>query len=143
MNRIRIFTSFRIAFLAFLLGSISFVVAANPRIIEQKTDKVTLKTREAVSKASPDDWYTFAEAAEKCINKGVNLNEASQWLERSLEIKETSYNLSVKGDYYMANRLPEKALKYYVKSIEVGKEETHEFDVSAVQKKIAAIIFKK
>jgi hypothetical protein len=144
MNTLKIFASFRNAFLALLLGSISTVALANPiSAKEEKTDKITLKTREAVSKASPDDWYTLAQAAEKCISKGVNLNEASQWLERSLEIKETSYNLCVKGDYYLANHLPEKALDYYVRGIKVGKEENDEFDVTAVQKKIAAIVFKK
>ncbi|MGK7392974.1 MAG: hypothetical protein ACNS62_00315 [Candidatus Cyclobacteriaceae bacterium M3_2C_046] len=104
---------------------------------DEKVDKTTLKTREAVSKASPDDWFTLAKSAEKCIKKQVNLKEAAKWLDQSLEIKETSYNLSVKGDYYYANKLPDKALEYYVKSLQVGKKQDVNFDGRQVQQKIA------
>ena len=108
---------------------------------EEKADKTTLKAREAVANASPDDWYTYAKSAEKCIKKGVNLKEASDWLDHSIDIKETAYNLELKGDYYKANRLPDKALKYYVKSMQVGKEENTNFDARDIQRKIADIAF--
>lgn len=106
---------------------------------ENKADKVTLKAREAVDKASPDDWYTYAKSAEKCLAKGVNLKEAAEWLDRSIEIKETAYNLELKGDYYRSNKLPDKALEYYVKSLKVGKKQDFDFDATAIQKKIADI----
>ncbi|MFW5761072.1 MAG: tetratricopeptide repeat protein [Cyclobacteriaceae bacterium] len=106
---------------------------------EEKTDKVTIKARELVNKAAPDDWMTYAKAAEKCINKGVNLKEAAQWLDTSIEIKETAYNLELKGDYYVRNNLPDKALEYYVKTLKVGKEQDFNFDASGIQKKIADI----
>ena len=80
------------------------------------------KARQAVEDAAPDDWYTYAQSAEKCLRKKVNLKEAKGWLERSIEIKETTYNLAVMGDYYSMNNLPEKALEYYVKSLRQGLE---------------------
>ena len=90
-----------------------------------KTDnnKTTIKARQAVEEAAPDDWHTYANSAERCIRKKVNLAEAKSWLEKSLEIKETPYNLAVMGDYYHLNNLPEKALHYYVKSLRVGLEQ--------------------
>jgi hypothetical protein len=134
----------KVFFTSLLVALFASATMANPGIRnEDKADKTTEKAREAVSKASPHDWFALAEAAEKCIARGVNLKQAGEWLDRSLEIKETSYNLNVKGDYFMANRLPEKALEYYVKSIAVGKEENTGFDVIPIQKKISAIIFKK
>lgn len=106
---------------------------------EEKADKVTIKARELVNEAAPDDWMTYAKAAEKCINKGVNLKEAAQWLDTSIDIKETAYNLELKGDYYVRNNLPDKALEYYVKTLKVGKEQDFNFDARGIQKKIADI----
>lgn len=139
------FTTIRNAFLAsfILLSFVSASLATAGSKDEGKEDKTTVKMRESVANASPDDWHTFAEAAEKCIMKGVNLKEASEWLDKSLSIRECSYNLVVKGDYYKVNRLPEQALAYYVKALQAGKTENPDFDPSAIQKKIAEIHFQK
>lgn len=104
------------------------------------TDKTTEKAREAVQNASPDDWYTLAKSAKKCIDKGVNLKEAAQWLDQSLAIRETAFNLKVKGDYYIQNQLPEKALEYYSKSIRVGKLADPSYVDAETQEKILKIV---
>jgi hypothetical protein len=88
-----------------------------------ENNRTAEKARQAVEEAAPDDWYTYAHSAEKCIRKKVNLNEVKGWLERSIEIKETTYNLSVMGDYYNMNNLHQKALEFYVKSLRVGLEQ--------------------
>ena len=103
-------------------------------------EKTTEKTRDAVENASPDDWYTLAVSAEKCFKKKVNLKEASEWLDLSLEIAQTPFNLELKGDYYVSNRLPDKAIEYYVRTINTMKEQDKDADVTQVQKKIAKII---
>ncbi len=99
---------------------VSSSVYATPMGIEN--NRTAEKARQAVEEAAPDDWYTYALSAEKCIRKKVNLKEAKGWLDRSLEIKENTYNLAVMGDYYDLNNLPEKALEYYVKSLSLGLE---------------------
>lgn len=103
-------------------------------------DKTTKKAREAVEAAAPDDWQTLAEAAEKCIRKGVNLKEAASWLDKSLEIKEDAYNLKVKAFYYEENNLPEKALKYYTKSYTMGKEENFYYEDEQTQRRIGELV---
>ncbi len=103
-------------------------------------DRTTEKTREAVENASPHDWYTLAISAEKCFKKKVNLKEASEWLDQSLEIAETPLNLELKGDYFIDNRLPDKALEYYVRAMNTIKENNGEADVVHIQKKISKII---
>ncbi|MEK6480758.1 hypothetical protein WJR50_24665 [Catalinimonas sp. 4WD22] len=103
-------------------------------------DKTTEKAREAVEAASPDDWHTYAEAAEKCIKKGVNLKEAAAWIKKSVEIKETSYNLKVLGDYYEMNKLPEQAIEAYSKSIRVGRMEDKNYADKATQDKIVKLV---
>lgn len=103
-------------------------------------DRTTEKTRNAVESASPDDWYTLAVSAEKCFEKKVNLKEAAKWLDLSLEIAETPFNLELKGDYYIKNRLPDKALEYYVRTMNTIKAIDGEGEVTHIQKKIAQII---
>lgn len=103
-------------------------------------EKTTEKTREAVENAGPHDWYTLAASAEKCFKKKVNLKEASEWLDQSLEIAQMPYNLELKGDYYMLNKLPDQALEFYVRAMNVMKEQDGQADVSKIQKKISEII---
>lgn len=109
--------------------------AAGPHV-----DRTTEKARTAVENASPDDWYTLARAAQRCIEKGVNLKEAACWLDQSLAIREHEYNLIAKGDYYMKNRLPEKALECYSKSIRVAKLTNPDYMNRETQDKIVAIV---
>lgn len=85
-------------------------------------NKTVTKARLAVEEAAPDDWRTYAESAEKCMRKKVNLKEAKVWLDKSLKIQETPYNLAIMGDYYQMNALPEQALENYVKSLRLGLE---------------------
>ena len=134
-SNIKAFTIFTVALLT--ISSFSF---ANNNIGEAANEeKVINKAREAVESASPDDWYTYAKAAKSCFAKKVNLKEAAEWIDQSIEIKETAFNLEIKGDYYAMNRLPRKALEYYTKAAQVGKSEDFNFDTSGLQKKIAKI----
>lgn len=106
------------------------------------TDKTTVKAREAVEQASPDDWKTYAESAEKCIRKNVNMKEAAAWLDQSLEIKETAYNLKVKGLYYEKNNLPQEALQFYIKSLKAGIESDVNYTDEDTQRKVTELMKK-
>lgn len=103
-------------------------------------DRTTEKTRDAVESASPDDWYTLAISAEKCFDKKVNMIEAAKWLDQSLKIAETPFNLELKGDYFNKNSLPDKALEYYVRTMITIKAIDGEGEVTHIQKKISQII---
>ncbi len=103
-------------------------------------DRSIDKAREAVENAGPDDWYTLAANAEKCFKKNTNIKEAGEWLDRSLAIIETPYNLELKGDYYKLSRLPDKALEYYVKAMSAKKGEDGHADLTDIQLKIAKIV---
>jgi len=120
--------------------SIALILLCTTLIFANADDRTTEKTRDAVENASPDDWYTLAISAEKCFKKKVNLKEASEWLDQSIEIAETPFNLELKADYFLDNRLPDKALEYYVRAMNTIKENHGEADVSHIQKKIAKII---
>ena len=69
----------------------------------------------------------------------MNLKEASEWLDQSLEIAETPFNLELKADYFIDNKLPDRALEYYVRAMNKIKENDGEADVAHIQKKISKI----
>jgi tetratricopeptide (TPR) repeat protein len=129
----------KLAIKTFIIAIVA--VAINTTAFAAKnTDKAIRQAREAVEAASPDDWHTYAEAAEICISKGANMKEAAMWIKQSIAVKETSYNLKVLGDYYVANRLPEKAVEAYGKSIRVGKLSDNSYRDKVTQDKIVALI---
>jgi CRISPR/Cas system-associated protein Csm6 len=121
-----------------VLGLILFVSVSSVAWANMGEDRTTDKARAEVAKASADDWQTLAANAEKCFRKKVNMKEASEWLDRSLQIAETRYNLELKGDYYSMNNLQDKAVEYYIKAINVVPDKSAS-EVIAIQKKIAKI----
>ena len=106
---------------------------------EDRNEKIVSKNRDAVENAAPDDWYTLAYCAKTCIDKKVNSKEVATWIEKSLAIKETAYNMEVKGDYFVVNKLNDEALKCYIKAISLASENNN-FESADLQKKIAKII---
>lgn len=123
-----------------MVAALAFVILTGSMSFARVDDRTTEKTREAVENASPHDWYTLATSAEKCFKKKVNLKQAVEWLDQSLEIAETPFNLELKGDYFIENQLPDRALEYYVRAMNVMKEKDGEADVVQLQKKISKII---
>ncbi|MFC2126460.1 hypothetical protein ACFLU5_16845 [Bacteroidota bacterium] len=121
------------------LSVILAVLVISASAMDGRDEKIVTKNRESVENAAPDDWYTLAFSAKKCLDKKVNCKEVATWIDRSLAIKETSYNLEVKGDYYVANKLDEEALKCYIKAVSLASENNN-FDTGDLQKKIAKII---
>ena len=122
--------------LAFCLVMVVAVFGSSVAVAAEYADKTTEKAREAVASAAPHDWQTLAQSAEQCIKKRVNMKEAAVWLDSSLKIKETPFNLSLKGDYYYVNNLPELAMPFYVKALQLGKKNDFYFDGSELQQKI-------
>lgn len=121
-------------------ASLVFILLSSMVSFSNAEDRTTEKTREAVENASPHDWYTLAVSAEKCFKKKVNLKQAVEWLDQSIEIAETPFNLELKGDYFIDNKLPDKALEYYVRAMNIIKENDGEAEVKHLQKKVSKII---
>jgi len=105
-----------------LLALFAIVALSSFSFASESGEKTIEKARQAVSKAASGDWKVLTKSAKKCILKNVNLEEAGQWLEKSLSIYLGSYNLEVQGDYYMAINKTKKATESYVKALLVGKQ---------------------
>ncbi len=79
------------------------------------------KARAAVAAAKPDDWSTRASAANYALQNKVNTEEAMQWLEQSIKIRETFSNLSLKARTLAEQGKTAEAIAAGEKAIQVGK----------------------
>ena len=117
-----------------------FSIVSFQSLAARPTDRIIRQAQQEVATAAADDWRTLAVAAKKCLNKGVNVEEATAWLHRSLAIKETRYNLIIQGDVYAGNGLAEAALESYSRSIRVGKLTDPGYTDLATQRKIVTLV---
>ena len=115
-------------------------ISLNVHSSDGKNSKILNKHREIVQESAPDDWYTLASCAEQCLKRNIVNKEVDEWINKSLKIRKTSFNLEIKGNYYMKNRLPHKAGEFYLEAIRIGLEEDKNFDSSGLQTKIARIL---
>ncbi len=133
-----------------LVGFSLMAFVSNAATDSPSPDKVIEQARTLVKNAAPHDWKTYADAAKKCIKSKVNYTEALEWLEKSISIKETAYNLEIKGDYWAANQLPTQAVEAYSQAVNVGFAELNSSesvinnqDIKRIQQKIALYRNKK
>lgn len=123
-----------------LAGAVCFATLATTHVTRAeegpKETKAVQKAREMVEEAGYHDWMTLAKAAEKCLAVDQNLKEAYGWLEKSLEINETVYNLTLQGDYFLKNDLPRKAMNSYLKALDMGRRNIEDFDARELELKV-------
>lgn len=117
-----------------LAGATTTSVVAGPK--EKSESKAVQKARLMVENAAYHDWHTLAKAAERCIVIDRNLKEAYDWLAKSIEIRESVYNLTVLGDYYLKNDLPVKAMNSYLKALALGRSDIADFDGRQLESKV-------
>ena len=120
----------------FTLSLVAIVTFSSFTMANPSGEKAIQKAKSAVANAKPNDWKVLMKSAKKCISQDANLEEAGQWLEKSLSIYLDASNLEVQGDYYMAINLPKKALTSYIKAILVGKQLDVDFQVGDLQQKV-------
>ncbi len=77
----------------------------------------------SLTEAKPDDWVVYAASANYAADNDIHIDEAFEWIDKSISIKPTYYNNFVKAKlYYKKNKIKE-ALDYVKKSRELGKNE--------------------
>ncbi len=98
--------------------------------------KLVEKAKTAVSNADDSDWETLAQSAEICFMKNENIDEALTWIDKSIAIKATPYNLVVKADYLSTSGKNKEALKFYYQALIKTKEINPQANTDDLQKKI-------
>ncbi|MFY0598674.1 MAG: hypothetical protein JXR03_03310 [Cyclobacteriaceae bacterium] len=103
---------------------------------DDPNSKLVEKAKKAVEEAESNDWETLAQSAEICFIKKENLEQAVQWINKSIEIKETTYNLEVQGDYLSSIGKRKEAKSAYYKAILIAKESEFDANTGRLQKKL-------
>jgi hypothetical protein len=83
--------------------------------------KVLPQVRAAVAEAKADDARTPLQAAMFCLDNNVNLDEVGTWIERSITIKESMYNVLAKARLQAAQGKKADAIATAKRAIAVGK----------------------
>lgn len=99
-------------------------------------EKTINDTAVAVDVEAKKDWILLAKQSEYLMNRNSHLSTAKVWLEESLEIKETAYNLELMGDLHFKNNEGKQAIIYYIKAMEALKTENPLVDTASLQDKI-------
>jgi hypothetical protein len=95
--------------------------------------KVLGAARKAVAEAKTDDWRTPYRAFAFCLDNNTNLDEAGQWLAKSLQIKETYSNVLGKARLVAAKGGKAEAIALARKAIELGQKADPKADVTQAQ----------
>jgi Protein of unknown function (DUF2911) len=94
-----------------------------PFTVEVKDVKaLTLeKTRASLAAAKPDDWQIRAQAASFALQNKLNTEEAMQWLDQSIKIRETFSNVGLKARTLAEQGKTAEAIAAGEKAIQLGK----------------------
>jgi len=94
-----------------------------PFTVEVKDVKaLTLeKARATLAAAKPDDWQIRSQAANFALQNKLNTEEAMQWLDQSIKIKETFNNVSLKARTLAEQGKTAEAIAAGEKAIQLGK----------------------
>lgn len=96
-------------------------------------ERVLTSARKAVGEAKADDWRTPYRAAAFCLDAKVNLDEAAQWLERSIGIKPGYYNTLGKARLVALKGSRADAVGLARKAIELARAADPKADVSLAE----------
>jgi hypothetical protein len=99
--------------------------------------KALADSRKAIAEAKADDWRTPLRAAAFCIDNNVNLDEASTWLDKSIAVKEGTYNLSAKARLLAAQGKKSEAIALAKRAVEIGKAATPPDDTTPTERLLA------
>jgi hypothetical protein len=129
MLKLKILTTFLAIFAA---GELCAFSSGNDLNVEEYISKH--KTR--IKNAAPDDWKTFADCANALVSKRIASIEAINWIDRSIEVRETVYNRTIKGDFLVLKGRIRDAQAEYVRAIELAKQENRGEEIPKIQWKI-------
>jgi len=129
MLKLKIFTTFLVTFFG---GTFYAFSAGNDLNVEEFISKYKAR----MENAAPDDWKTFADCAYALVSKQIATSEALNWIDRSIGIRETVYNRTVRGDFLVLKGTIREAQAEYVRAIELARLENRKDEISGIQWKI-------
>ena len=86
---------------------------------------------------APDDYQTAYRSAAFAFQNNVALDEARQWLDKSIAIKETWLNLRLKSDMLAKDGNTAEAIKFAERAIATGKKDAPPDEITKIEKQVA------
>jgi len=93
--------------------------------------------RAAMASLAPDDQQTAYRCASFAFDNNVALDEARQWVDKSISIKETWLNLRLKANMMAKEGNTAEAIQFGEKAIAVGKTGAPADEVAKIEKQVA------
>ncbi len=100
-------------------------------------ERVLQAARKAVAEAKSDDWRTPYRAFAFCLEANVNLDEAEQWLNKSLQAKQTYYNVLGKARLAYVTGHKTAAIETAKEAIAIGQKAEPKADTSQAESLLA------
>lgn len=115
-----------------VLGDLCAFSSGNDLNVEEYISKHKAR----IKNVAPDDWKTFADCANALVSKRIASVEALSWVDRSIDVRETVYNRTIKGDFLVLKGRIREAQAEYVRAIELAKQENRSKEIPKIQWKI-------
>jgi hypothetical protein len=84
-----------------------------------------------------DDYQTAYRCASFAFQNNVAPDEARQWIDKSISIKETWLNLRIKADMLAKDGKTAEAIKFGEKAIAAGKTDAPADEIAKIEKQVA------
>lgn len=100
-------------------------------------DLALASARAAMASLAADDHQTAFRTASFAYQNNVAGDEARQWVDKSISIKETWLNLRLKADMMAKEGKTDEAIKYGEKAIAAGKVDGPPEEITKIEKQVA------
>jgi hypothetical protein len=102
----------------------------------QTIDHALANARAAMASLAPDDQQTAFRCASFAFQNNVAPDEARQWIDKSISIKETWLNLRLKADMMAKDGKTAEAIKFGEMAVAAGKDAPPE-EIAKIEKQVA------
>lgn len=92
-------------------------------------EKALSNLQEDLAQAKPDDWASFAQAAQYLIQNNTRHELALAWINKSLRIKENFYNSWLKAQLLAQKEEYEGAVDLTRKAMKLGENDTKNYSI--------------
>ncbi|MEH0156216.1 hypothetical protein V6R21_18850 [Limibacter armeniacum] len=134
MNQI-IKNSITVILSAFLISFNAFAGTGDLR--HSTAAKEIAELRTYVENAGSSNAEAYANAAQICINRGYNLQEAKAWIEHAIQLNSSPQNLEILGDYHYRTGKIADAYKAFNKALNLTFDhQVSEDEMARLQLKI-------
>jgi hypothetical protein len=103
---------------------------------DSRTEELIDKHQSRIARAKLNDWKIYADCANELVIMRIANAEILSWINKSIEIKETVFNRTVKGDILVLQGKTTEAQKEYVKAIGLAQNTEQENKIPDLQWKI-------